>query len=236
MIYLFATFTILLAAASLLWIYFLIPAILMVLPTLYFMYARYLFSPRGGDVQTKVRRLLLDQIHWDGTGTVLDIGCGSGALAIAIATKYPQATIIGIDSWGAQWEYSQRRCETNAQLAGFQHRISFQKASASALPFPDAAFDLVVSNLVFHEVHDVKDKRILINEALRVLKKNGVFVFQDLFLLNKVYGDTDNLINAVKKSGIDTVEFLPTRDAPDIPRALKLPFMIGTIGILKGRK
>jgi ubiquinone/menaquinone biosynthesis C-methylase UbiE len=38
------------------------------------------------------------------------------------------------------------------------------------LPFADEHFDAVVSNFVFHEVKDVKDKRAVIKEALRVLK------------------------------------------------------------------
>ena len=61
-------------------------------------------------------------------------------------------------------------------------RVVFQKASASALPFDDGAFAAAVSNLVFHEVSGVRDKKKVIKEALRVVKKGGSFAFQDLFL------------------------------------------------------
>ena len=54
--------------------------------------------------------------------------------------------------------------------------MTFQKASASKLPFADESFDVVVSNLTFHEVKDVKDKREVVREALRVVKKGGIFV------------------------------------------------------------
>ncbi|MFC1863087.1 class I SAM-dependent methyltransferase [Thermodesulfobacteriota bacterium] len=73
-------------------------------------------------------------------------------------------------------------------MDGVAERVTFVRAYASYLPFDDEAFDVVVSNLVFHEVRDVKDKKLLIKEALRVVKKGGWFVFQDLFLWKQVYG------------------------------------------------
>ena len=58
----------------------------------------------------------------------------------------------------------------NAEIEGLGDPTEFRKASVSALPFGDAAFDLVVSNLTFHEVSDMKDKRELIKEALHFIK------------------------------------------------------------------
>ena len=76
----------------------------------------------------------------------------------------------------------------------------------------------------------------MIREALRVVKKDGKFAFQDLFLLKPVYGDMDALVATIKSWGVDEVEFVETRNAPFIPAALKLPFMVGRIGIIKGQK
>ncbi len=104
------------------------------------------------------------------------------------------------------------------------------------LPFEDEYFDAAVSNLVFHEISGAKDKRELIREALRVVKKGGKFAFQDLFLLKQVYGDVDELVATIKSWGITKVEFIETRNAPFIPAALKLPFMVGKIGVIKGGK
>jgi SAM-dependent methyltransferase len=202
----------------------------------YFAYARYLFAPRGKNVQEQIRALLLAHMDWDGDGQVLDIGCGNAPLSIELAKKYPQASVIGIDYWGKGWDYSQNVCERNAQIEGVGERVTFQKASASSLPFPDEYFDAAVSNLVFHEVADSADKRELLREALRVVKKGGVFVFQDLFLIEPIYGKMDNLLDSIRSWGIDQVEFVETRNAPFIPTALKLPFMVGTIGMLVGKK
>ena len=151
--------------------------------SLYFAYARYLFSPRGGDMQVRIQGLVLEHMTgWDGKGKVLDIGCGNGPLTIQIAKRYPQAEAIGIDYWGKAWEYSKGVCDRNAEIEGVAERVAFERASAASLPFDEGAFDVVVSNLVFHEVRDVRDKRGLIKEALRAVRKGGWYVFQDLFL------------------------------------------------------
>ena len=147
----------------------------------YFTYARYRLSPRGGDLQAHLRELVLQHADWDGEGHALDIGCGNAPLTIGLAKRFPAALVTGIDYWGGRWEYSQAVCERNATIEGVADRVTFQKASASALPFEAGSFDAAVSNLVFHEVSDANDKRELIKEALRVVRKGGAFAFQDLF-------------------------------------------------------
>jgi SAM-dependent methyltransferase len=185
-----------------------IPAGLFFLVSMYFAYARYLFSPRGGNVQDQIRALVLARLDWNGEGQALDIGCGNAPLTIKLARRYFRARIIGIDYWGEKWDYSKGICEKNAKMEGVEKRVSFQKASASKLPFEDEYFDAAVSNLVFHEVSDTRDKREVIREALRVVKKGGHFAFQDLFLLKRVYGETDELIATIQSWGITRVEFM----------------------------
>jgi len=206
------------------------------LPCVYFAYAWYRFSPRGGNIQARIQDLVLDYLDWDGEGKALDIGCGNAPLAIGIAKKYPNAEVIGIDYWGRGWEYSKGLCEMNAEIEGVPNRVTFEKASASALPFADEAFDAAVSNLVFHEVRSSRDKKDVIKEALRVVRKGGTFAFQDLFLWKRVYGELDDLLAMIRSWGIERVEFVNTSDSEFIPRALKLPFMVGTVGILHGRE
>jgi ubiquinone/menaquinone biosynthesis C-methylase UbiE len=101
------------------------------------------------------------------------------------------------------WEYSKSVCERNAGIAGVSSRVSFKKASASALPFEDESINAAVSNLVFHEVKDAKDKRDVIKEALRVINKGGKFAFQDLFLEKRVYGEVDDLLETIRSWGIE---------------------------------
>ena len=141
-----------------------------------------------------------------------------------------------MDYWGKQWEYSKKTCERNAEIEGVAERVSFQKGSAAALPFDDESMDAAVSNLVFHEVGGVKDKRELIKEALRVVKKGGRFVFQDLFLWERIYGDADEMIETIRNWGISSVKLIDTSHSNFIPKILKLPFMVGTIGVIVGVK
>jgi SAM-dependent methyltransferase len=211
-------------------------AVLFFLIAAYFAYARYLFSPRGGNIQFRVRELLLKNLDWGGEGQAIDIGCGNAPLTIQLAQKYPKACITGIDYWGESWEYSQGVCGKNAKLEGVGEQVTFQNSSASKLPFEDESFDLAVSNLTFHEVADVKDKKEAIKEALRVVRKGGRFIFQDLFLWKSVYGEIDELVKTIQGWGIERVEFIDTSKADFIPTVLKLPFMVGTIGILRGEK
>jgi SAM-dependent methyltransferase len=222
---------------SAIWFLFLaVPAALFFLVAAFFAYARYKFSSTGGNIQNSVWALVLSHLDWNGAGKALDIGCGNGALAIKLAQKYPKAHVLGIDYWGKRWEYSKNTCEMNAKIEGVNEQVTFQKASAASLPFDDEYFDATVSNFVFHEVSDVKDKRELIREALRVVKKGGKFAFQDEFLVKKIYGNPDDLVAAIKSWGISKVEFVRTCDAEFIPRALKLPLFLGTIAIIAGEK
>jgi ubiquinone/menaquinone biosynthesis C-methylase UbiE len=202
----------------------------------YFAYARYLFSPKGKNMPAQIYDLLLAHFDWNGEGQVVDIGCGNGALSIRLAKKYPGATVLGVDYWGGNWEYSKSICEKNAQIEAVSDRVSFQKASASQLPFPDGRFEAAVSNLTFHEVADTRDKREVLREALRVLKPGCKFAFQDLFLLEREFGKIDDLIQCIQSWGIHKVEFVETRRAAFVSPALKLPFMVGTMGLLFGEK
>jgi ubiquinone/menaquinone biosynthesis C-methylase UbiE len=235
-IYFPAVLAIIFSGLSFLSLFFLIGTVIFLIPTVYFIYAYFQFSPRGANLQAKIRDQVLGQLSWTGEGKLLDIGCGNGALAIEAAKKYPKAQVTGIDYWGGQWEYSKSACEKNAQIAGIADRITFQKASAAKLPFPDGSFDVALSNFVFHEVQDAKDKRDVVKEALRVLSKGGLFIFQDLFLLKGIYGEPQNLQETIKSWGIDDTKFVNTSDQKFIPWPMKLPFMVGQIAIIKGKK
>jgi SAM-dependent methyltransferase len=202
----------------------------------YFLYARYQFSPRGGNVQTRIRDLVLDHLDWDGEGQALDIGCGNAPLAIKLSQKHPQAHVTGIDCWGAEWDYSQEACQKNARAAGVADRTTFEKASAAALPFDDGLFDAAVSNFVFHEVRDAKDKQDVIREALRVVRKGGKFAFQDLFLVKRFYGQVDDLLETIRSWGVEDVHFVDTSHADFVSKPLRLPFMVGSTGIIYGTK
>jgi len=64
------------------------------------------------------------------------------------------------------------------------------------------ADDAAVSNFVFHEVHSAKDKRDVVREYLRVVKKGGAFSFQDMFSQKALYRNMDEFVESLKAEGI----------------------------------
>lgn len=215
---------------------FLVAAFLFLACVVYFSYARYIFSPGGKNLEEPIRDLVLDHLEWNGEGTVLDIGCGNGPLATELARTYANARVVGIDPWNAFWEYSREACEKNAASEGVSDRVRFQRASAVSLPFEDESFDAAISNLVFHNIRDVKDKTRLIKEALRVVKKGGKFCFHDSHVGSGTYGTPGELLQVIRDWGIEKVDFVDTSKAGFIPRALRNPLMVGNIGIIYGTK
>jgi len=211
-------------------------AIISLMITMYTSYARAEFAPEGGNVQSKIQKLVIDELKWDGNGNLIDIGCGNAPLTIHALKTYPQAKATGIDYWGGIWDFSIDACIKNANIECVNDRVEFMKANASHLPFDDGSFDAAISNLVFHEVKDTEDKKMVIKEALRVVKKGGVFSFQDLFNEKRIYGDIDDLLDTIMSWGVEEVYYIPTNEYEFIPRSLKLPFMVGSIGIIHGRK
>lgn len=61
-------------------------------------------------------------------------------------------------------------------------------------------------------------------------------MLQDLFLLRSIYGTPEELVNTVRGWDVSEVSFIRTCDEAFIPAFVKLPFMVGTLSILRGRK
>ena len=192
------------------------------------------FSFTGGGLMGKVHEYLLEKLSFKGEGSLVDIGCGSGALAIRCAKKWPNAKIRGIDYWGIIWDYAKDMCENNAKLENINN-VEFSKDDASHISFDDNTFDAAVSNFVFHEVRTVLDKRKLVREALRVVKKGGAFAFHDLFEAKNLYGDMNQFIEDLKKEGVQEIKYEPhTENLPFVPGYIKPMFK--NMGIIYGIK
>lgn len=149
-----------------------------------------------------------DLVHLPDGGKGLDVGCGSGALTIAVAKRNPQALMTGIDRWGAEYaSFSKRLCEDNALAEGVADRTSFAQGDALKLDFPDGAFDAVTSNYVYHNIPS-RDRQAILLETLCVLRKGGTFAIHDIFSREK-YGDIQAFVKRLKDMGYEHVELLP---------------------------
>ena len=99
--------------------------------------------------------------------SVLDIGCGTGTLAIAAGRQVgPTGRVYGIDASPEMIA----RAERKAKRAGAKIRL--QNAIAESLPFPDAQFDAVLSTVMLHHLPRPARAR-LVAEARRVLRPGG---------------------------------------------------------------
>ncbi len=106
--------------------------------------------------------------------SVLDVGCGTGALAIAAGKQVGSAgEVCGVDPSPEMVARARRK----AAKAGVD--VRFETAAAQALPFPDARFDAVLSCLVLHHVSE-GGRPQAIGEISRVLKPGGSFLAIDL--------------------------------------------------------
>jgi len=194
------------------------------LPFSFLLYLYYYFSENNNEMQYKIWDLVIQKLPWNGQGKALDIGTGAGGLAIELAKRFPESKVWGIDYWGKMWNYSKQQCEKNAVIEGVANQLMFQKASASKLPFKDGEFDAIVSNFVYHEVRDTRDKSKLILESLRVLKKGGSFSLQDTFKNKRRYGKFEELLGNIKKWGIEQVNFVDTINEFSMPKLVKSEF------------
>lgn len=152
---------------------------------------------------------------WDGKGKVLDIGTGRGRAAVEIARQFPEAQVVGVDTWVKLWGFwgmTKAGAEENARMAGVNDRCTFQNGNALDLPFKDGEFRLVVSAFVFHEVH-VPDRTVLFNEVVRVLVPGGTFVICDLFPRGYKVKNVPELLRKVQGLGVDDVEHKTLREA-----------------------
>jgi ubiquinone/menaquinone biosynthesis C-methylase UbiE len=74
----------------------------------------------------------------------LDLGTGTGLAAFAVARRFPEADVVGVDL--AERMVEQARASTPPELAG---RVSFQAGDAERLPFADGSFELVtLANMI----------------------------------------------------------------------------------------
>jgi ubiquinone/menaquinone biosynthesis C-methylase UbiE len=118
---------------------------------------------------------LVDQVLSLGIeeGIALDVGTGPGSIPLKIARRRPALKLVGTDKSPTMLCTARQA----AREQGLEHRCTFTLADAARLPFPDARFELVLSNSVLH--HLTKPE-VVFNEMARVAKPEGIVLIRDL--------------------------------------------------------
>jgi ubiquinone/menaquinone biosynthesis C-methylase UbiE len=120
----------------------------------------------------KFRHALLDQAQLEPGHRVLDVGCGTGRLLVAIKRREPQVNAVGLDPDPK----ALARARHKAQRAALA--VELQQGFADALPFGEASFDRVFSSLMFH--HLERDEKLkTLTEIQRVLEPGGRLELMD---------------------------------------------------------
>ena len=129
------------------------------------------FSFRGKFRELRQRTVTLARLQPG--DAVLDVGCGTGTLAMEVARRVGHAgRVAGVDPG------IQQIARARAKAARRHLPIEFQIGVIEQLPFPDSTFDVVFSTLMMHHLPDGL-KRQGLAEIARVLKPGGRLVIAD---------------------------------------------------------
>ncbi|HET9416965.1 MAG TPA: class I SAM-dependent methyltransferase [Candidatus Limnocylindria bacterium] len=104
----------------------------------------------------------------DARATLVDIGTGTGTLALAALRRWPRARVIGVDPARRLLEMA----EAEARAAGLAARLEVRVGDAASLPLDAGSADIAMSSFVLQLV---PNRLAAVREAFRVLRPGGSF-------------------------------------------------------------
>ena len=166
----------------------------------------------------QLRQRTANLAHMQPGEQVLDVGCGTGTLAMEVARRVGRTSrVVGIDPGVEQI------ARARSKAARRNLPIEFQIGVIKQLPFPDQTFDVVFSTLMMHHLPKIL-KRQGLAEIARVLKPGGRLVIADFTPKKERQGQAarfhaggsslQDVAAIVKDAGFDhleTEEMLPLR-------------------------
>ena len=114
----------------------------------------------------RYKSLLIEQANIQPGHRVLDLGCGTGTLAVMVKQRVQDADVTGLDADPAMLKVA--RYKSDLQSAPVKFDVGF----TNELPYPSASFDRVLSSIMIHHLK-TPDKEKTAREVFRVLKPGG---------------------------------------------------------------
>ncbi|MFH8086635.1 MAG: class I SAM-dependent methyltransferase [Candidatus Aenigmatarchaeota archaeon] len=155
---------------------------------------------------------------------VLDVGCGTGRIALKLLKK--GAKVYGIDISEKMLEKAKNKTKK------FKNKVEFKVASVYKIPYSKNSFDLVVCNLV---TSHLKNLNKAVAKIARVLKPKGFLIISDLhpyvivnggvanffqngkeYVIKNYYHSFEEYFNSLKKNGLRIVEVKELKDTKEV--------------------
>ena len=160
------------------------------------------------------REAYLQLIGLSRTAAVLEIGCGTGVVARAIAARDGFAgTVTGVDQ-------SPEFIAAAGRLAdeeGVGERVEFAVGDAHELDLPAASFDAVVAHTL---VSHVRDPLAVLAQAARVVRPGGTVVIFDGDYGSLTFGCSDAWLGEAMEGAVRSMIMSSPRVMHDLPRLL----------------
>lgn len=183
--------------------------------------------------EAEIKRQIAVRIAAPGQ-SVLDLGCGTGTLAIMLRQAQSSGLIAGIDIDDAMLF----RAKSKAEYAGTM--LAFMQGTTTMLPLADNSFDVAVSSLVLHHLKRGQ-KVAAMRDAYRVLRPGGRFYIADFGPPHTVGTRlVSQLTRRLEEAGDNIAGFVPHFMAEagfrDIHEFGAVATIMGTIVLLEGTK
>ena len=124
---------------------------------------------------------LIEQAQLQAGMHVMDLGCGTGTLAIMAKQAQPNAEVVGLDADPEMLKVALAKKDQE------KLDVKFEVGFTNALPYPDASFDRVLSSIMIHHLK-TPDKEKTAREIYRVLKPGGQLHVIDFGKPSTLYG------------------------------------------------
>jgi ubiquinone/menaquinone biosynthesis C-methylase UbiE len=137
----------------------------------------------------RARQELISQANIKPGQHILDVGCGTGTLALLLKRQYPDVEVVGLDPDPK----ALRRAKTKVRRAAVS--VQLDQGFADELRYERESFDRVLSSFMFHHLAG-HDREKTLTEVRRVLKPGGSFHLLDFVVDHAAHGFLHRLVHS----------------------------------------